>query len=56
MSGDRKGSRKGFTPTRGFPMAQTVKRLPALRKTRVASLGQEDAVEKEMTTPFSTLA
>ena len=33
-------------------MAQTVKRLPAMRET----LGQEDSLEKEMTTHSSTLA
>ena len=33
-----------------------VKRLPAMRKTRVRSLGQEDPLEKEMETHSSTLA
>ena len=37
-------------------MAQTVKRLPAMRETRVRSLGQEDPLEKEMATHSSTLA
>ena len=37
-------------------MAQTVKRLPARQKTWVQSLGQEDPLEKEMATHFSTLA
>ena len=37
-------------------MAQTVKRLPATWETRVRSLGREDPLEKEMTTPSSTLA
>ena len=37
-------------------MAQTVKRLPTMRETRVRSLGWEDPVEKEMATQFSTLA
>ena len=31
-------------------MAQTVKRLPTMRETRVQSLGQEDLLEKEMAT------
>jgi len=31
-------------------VAQTVKRLPAMRETRVQSLGQEDPLEKEMAT------
>jgi len=33
-----------------------VKRLPAIRETRVPSLGQEDLLEKEMATLSSTLA
>ena len=37
-------------------MAQTVKLLPAMRETRVQSLGQEDPLEKEMATHSSTLA
>ena len=37
-------------------VAQTVKRLPAMRDTWVQSLGQEDPLEKEMATPSSTLA
>ena len=30
------------------PVAQTVKRLPTMRETRVQSLGLEDLLEKEM--------
>ena len=37
-------------------MAQTVKRLPTTLETWVQSLGQEDLLEKEMATHFSTLA
>ena len=37
-------------------VAQTVKRLPAVRETRVQSLGGEDPLEKEMATHSSTLA
>ena len=37
-------------------MAQTVKRWPTMRETRVQSLGQEDTLEKEMATHSSTLA
>ena len=37
-------------------MAQTVKRLPTMRKTWVWSLGREDPLEKEMATHSSTLA
>ena len=33
-----------------------VKRLPAMRKTRVRSLGWEDLLEKEMATQSSVLA
>ena len=33
-----------------------VKNLPAMQKTWVQSLGQEDALEKEMATHFSILA
>ena len=37
-------------------VAQTVKRLPAVRETLVQSLGWEDPLEKEMATHSSTLA
>ena len=37
-------------------MAQTVKRLPAVRETWVQSLGWKDPLEKEMATHSSTLA
>ena len=37
-------------------VAQTVKHLPAMQKTQVQSLGQEDPLEKEMATHSSTLA
>ena len=37
-------------------MAQTVKHLPAMRETRVRSLGQKDTLEKEMATHSSILA
>ena len=37
-------------------MAQTVKRLLAMRETQVRSLGREDPLEKEMATHSSTLA
>ena len=35
---------------------QRLKRLPAMRETRVQSLGQEDPLEKEMATHSSILA
>ena len=37
-------------------VAQTVKRLPIMRETRVRSLGQEDPLEKKTATHSSTLA
>ena len=37
-------------------MAQTVKRLPAMRETRLRYLGWEDPLEKEMATHSSILA
>ena len=37
-------------------VAQTVKRLPTMRETRVRSLGGEDPLEKEMATHSSVLA
>jgi len=37
-------------------VAQTVKHLPAVRETRVQSLGWEDPLEKEMAAHSSTLA
>ena len=37
-------------------VAQTVKRLPAMRETQVPSLGWEDPLEKEMAIHSSTLA
>ena len=37
-------------------VAQTVKNLPAVHKTRDPSLGQEDPLQKEMATHFSILA
>ena len=36
-------------------LSQTVKNLPAMRETRVLSLGQEDLLEKGMTTHSSSL-
>ena len=40
----------------GLVVAQTVKHLPAMRETRIRSLGWEDPLEKEMATHSSTLA
>ena len=41
---------------RALLVAQTVKRLPAMRETRVQSLGGEDSLEKEMAIHSSILA
>ena len=38
------------------PVAQTVKRLPTMRETRVQSLGLEDLLEKEMAAHPNILA
>ena len=45
-----------LSPRRASLVAQTVKRLPAVRETRAQSLGQEDPLEKEIATHSSTLA
>ena len=37
-------------------MAQMVKNLPAMQETQLQSLGQEDALEREMATHSSILA
>ena len=42
--------------SRASLVAQTVKNQPATQETWVRSLGQEDALEKEMAIHFSTLA
>ena len=42
--------------TRIFPVAQTVKNLPAMQETWVRSLGQEDPLEKGMAIHSSILA
>ena len=41
---------------KAFLVAQPVKNLPAMRETRVQSLGQEDLLEKAMATYSSTPA
>ena len=43
------------TNTPGFPVAQMLKSLPAVRETQVWSLGWEDPLEKEMATQYSCL-
>ena len=42
--------------SRASLVAQTVKRLPAMRETQVRSLGWEDPLEREMAIQFSILA
>ena len=39
-----------------IPVARTIKHLPAMRETRIQSLGQKDLLEKEMATHSSILA
>ena len=41
--------------SKGFLMAQSVKSLPETQESRVLSLDQENPLEKEVTTHFSTL-
>ena len=41
---------------RDFPVAQTVKNLPAMQETRVQSLGQENPLEERMAIHSSILA
>ena len=43
-------------PFLGFPMAQLVKNLPAMRETWVQSLGWEDPLEKVKDTHFSIVS
>ena len=46
-----------FSSTEGTSLvAQMVKCLPAMRETKVHSLGRKDPLEKEMATHSSTLA
>ena len=41
---------------RELPLAQMVKRLTAIRETRIHSLGRKDPLEKEMAAHSSTFA
>ena len=45
-----------FLGVLGFPVAQTIKNLPAMQKTQVQFLGREDPLEKGMATHSSILA
>ena len=40
----------------GFPNSSAVRNLPAMQKTQVQSLGQEDPLQEEMATHSSILA
>ena len=44
------------TVSRASLVAKSVKNLPAMQETQVQSLGQEDPLEKRMTTQSSILA
>ena len=48
--------RTSVEPSLGFPGGSVVKNLPAMQETWVRSRGQEDPLEKEMTTHCSILA
>ena len=48
--------RRGYTNSKASLVAQLVKNLPAMQKTWVRSLGQEDPLEKEVATHSSILA
>ena len=48
--------RGGLAGFQASLVAQRAKRLPPMRENWVRSLGQEDALEKEMATHSSTLA
>ena len=50
------GKRVFLQPPEASLVAQMVKLLPAVRETRVGSLGWEESLEKEMATHSSTLA
>ena len=53
---EQASSVKGSRATLGFPLAQTVKNLPAVPETQVQSLSWKDPLEKEMATHSSILA
>ena len=51
----RLGCKVRYALHQGFPVAQSVKNLPAMQETRGKSLGQKDPLEKEMATHSSIL-
>ena len=56
MVGTRRDEICGPYPAPTSLVTQSVKRLPAMRETRVRSLGPEDSLEKEIATHSGTLA
>ena len=54
--GEQASSIKGSRETLGFPLAQTVKNLPAMQETQVRSLCWKDPLVKGMATHSSVLA
>ena len=47
---------KSYLKAMGFPGDSVIENLPAMQEMRVQSSGQEDPLEKEVTTHFSILA
>ena len=45
-----------MSPYLSFPGGSVIKNPPAMQESQVQSLGQEDPLEKDMTTHFSILA
>ena len=45
-----------YKESKDFPVAQTVKNMPAMQETRGQSLDSEDPLEKEMATHSTILA
>ena len=56
MCEQEKGDKDECFPYRASLVAQMVKNLPAMQEAWVRSLGQEDPLEKGMTTHYSILA
>ena len=46
----------GGSRLEAFPVAQTIKNLPAMQETQIRSLGWEDLLEEEMAAHSSILA
>ena len=56
MPGHRKNATRDKVTDKKWMVAQTAKRLPAMREIRFQSLGLEDPLEEEMATHSSILA